>query len=52
MLPSIEWMKKNVHSLSALYDPADLMEKVTGTKLTAGPFLDYIEKKYSAIFGF
>ncbi|MFW9871317.1 MAG: carboxypeptidase M32, partial [Candidatus Thorarchaeota archaeon] len=52
ILPSIEWMKKNVHSLSALYDPADLMEKVTGTKLTAGPFLDYIEKKYSAIFGF
>ncbi|MFW9980953.1 MAG: carboxypeptidase M32 [Candidatus Thorarchaeota archaeon] len=50
--PSIEWMMKNVHSFSALHDPADLMEKVTGSKLTAGPFLDYVEKKYSAIFGF
>jgi len=52
LLPSIEWMAKNVHSLSALYDPADLMEKVTGSKLTAKPFLDYVESKYSAIFGF
>lgn len=52
LLPSIDWMKKNVHSKSALYDPRDLMEKITGNKLTAGPFLDYIEKKYSIIFGF
>jgi carboxypeptidase Taq len=52
LLPSIEWMSKNVHGISALYDPADLMEKVTGIKLTADPFLDYVERKYSAIFGF
>jgi Zn-dependent M32 family carboxypeptidase len=45
-------MEKHVHSESALYDPADLIEKITGSKLTAGPFLDYIEKKYSTIFGF
>ncbi|MFW9768737.1 MAG: carboxypeptidase M32 [Candidatus Thorarchaeota archaeon] len=52
LLQSIDWMSKNVHGLSALYDPADLMEKVTGNRLTAKPFLDYLEKKYSAIFGF
>ncbi|MHA2160689.1 MAG: carboxypeptidase M32, partial [Candidatus Thorarchaeota archaeon] len=52
LLPSIEWMAKNVHIESALYDPADLMKKITGSKLTAEPFLNYIENKYSSIFGF
>jgi carboxypeptidase Taq len=50
--PSIEWMAKKVHVEAALYDPADLMEKVTGSKLTAEPFLKYVESKYSSIFGF
>ncbi|MHA3963325.1 MAG: carboxypeptidase M32 [Candidatus Thorarchaeota archaeon SMTZ1-45] len=48
----INWLKENVHHYSALYDPSDLMEKVTGKKLTAEPFLDYLEQKYSQIFGF
>lgn len=52
LLPSIEWMVKNVHINSALYDPADLMEKITGSKLTAEPFLKYVENKYSSIFEF
>jgi carboxypeptidase Taq len=52
ILPSIEWMKNKVHLESAMYDPTDLMEKVTGKKLTAEPFLKYVEEKYSAIFGF
>ncbi|MGY5864052.1 MAG: carboxypeptidase M32 [Candidatus Thorarchaeota archaeon] len=52
LLPSIEWMAKNVHIESALYDPADLMEKITGSRLTADPFLKYVENKYSSIFGF
>ncbi|MFX1483219.1 MAG: carboxypeptidase M32 [Promethearchaeota archaeon] len=50
--PPINWMSKNVHFLSALYDPADLLEKATGRKLTAKPFIEYLEKKYANIFGF
>jgi carboxypeptidase Taq len=52
ILPPIDWMKKKVHLESAMYDPADLMEKVTGNRLTAEPFLEYVENKYSTIFGF
>ncbi len=52
LMPSIEWMKKNVHNMAALYDPADLMDKITGSTLTAEPFLDHIENKFSTIFGF
>ncbi|MFW9788236.1 MAG: carboxypeptidase M32 [Candidatus Thorarchaeota archaeon] len=49
---AIDWMKKNVHIHSARYDPADLIVKVTGKKLTAKPFLKYIENKYSALLEF
>ena len=52
ILPIVNWMKEKVHVQSAMYDPADLMEKVTGKKLTAEPFLDYVENKYTTIFGF
>lgn len=52
LLQSLEWMTKHVHRESALYDPADLMEKITGSKLSAEPFLNYIENKYSSIYDF
>ncbi|MFW9807254.1 MAG: carboxypeptidase M32, partial [Candidatus Thorarchaeota archaeon] len=52
ILPAIHWMNKYVHHESAMYDPADLMEKITGQRLSAKPFLDYVEKKYSKIFDF
>lgn len=50
--PAIDWMIKNVHSKSSLFDPGDLVEKITGKKTTAAPYLDYLEKKYSTLFGF
>ncbi len=50
--PAIEWMIKNVHKMSSLYDPGELVEKITGKKTTAKPYLDYLEKKYSTLFGF
>ncbi len=50
--PSIDWMKKNVHHYSSLYDPADLVKKITGKDTTSGPYLNYLENKYSGLFGF
>ncbi|MHA1636971.1 MAG: carboxypeptidase M32 [Candidatus Thorarchaeota archaeon] len=50
--PSIQWMADNIHMKSDLYDPLDLVKEVTGKEMTAKPFLDYVEKKYSALFEF
>lgn len=50
--PPIEWMVKNVHHYSSLYDPGDLVKKVTGKSTTAKPYLNYLEHKYSHLFGF
>ncbi|MGY5873744.1 MAG: carboxypeptidase M32 [Candidatus Thorarchaeota archaeon] len=50
--PSINWMKKNVHHYSSLYDPGDLVREITGKDTTAEPYLKYLEDKYSNLFGF
>ncbi len=47
-----KWLIENIHSKSALYDPADLVREVTGRGLDAKPFLQYLETKYSSLFGF
>ena len=48
--PIINWLKENVHFKANLYDPGEMMEEITGTKLTAKPFIHYLEKKYASIF--
>jgi carboxypeptidase Taq len=50
--PAIDWLAKNVHHYASLYDPADLIKLITGKEMTAGPYLDYLEQKYSTLFGF
>ncbi len=47
----IEWLRDNVQRYGALYDPATLVEKVTGSSLTSEPFVKYLEKKHSALWG-
>jgi carboxypeptidase Taq len=46
------WLVKNVHSHGDLYEPAELIKKITGKKLDAKPYLEYLEEKYSALYGF
>ena len=35
-----------------LYDPQELIERATGTKLDSKPYLQYLNKKYSGLYGF
>jgi carboxypeptidase Taq len=46
------WLVKNVHSHGDLYEPAELIKKITGKKLDAKPYLEYLEEKYSALYEF
>jgi carboxypeptidase Taq len=45
------WLVKNVHRHGDLYDPAELIKKITGKKLDAKPYLEYLEEKHSALYG-
>jgi len=52
-LKSIQlWLAKNIYSQGDLYDPAELIKRITGKKLDAKPYLGYLEEKYSMLYGF
>lgn len=46
-----QWLVDNVHRKGDLYDPEDLLYRVTGEKLNAQPFIQYLTGKYKRIFG-
>jgi carboxypeptidase Taq len=46
-----QWLMENVHRKSNLYDPSEIIKKITGKSLTADPFIDYLDEKYSSLFG-
>jgi carboxypeptidase Taq len=46
------WLAKNVHSYGDLYDPADLIQRITGKKLDSEPYLQYLREKYGELYGF
>jgi carboxypeptidase Taq len=50
IIKPIKWHIENIHHKSNMYDPGDLVERVTGKKMTAKPFLTYLEKKLDKIF--
>jgi carboxypeptidase Taq len=48
----LAWLRKNVHQYGHKYEPQALMQKVTGSKITPEPYVRYLTKKYSEIYGF
>jgi carboxypeptidase Taq len=46
------WLTKNIYRYGNLLDPAELIEKATGEELDVSPYLDYLEDKYSTLYGF
>jgi carboxypeptidase Taq len=49
--PVKNWLAENIHSLGNLYDPADLVKKVTGESLNIEPFIAYLNAKYERVNG-
>ncbi len=47
-----QWLIENVCSFGDLYDPADLIRKITGQSLDSEPYLRYLREKYGGLYGF
>lgn len=45
------WLNENVHKYGSLYWPEDLVKVVTGESLDSKYFLNYLNEKYSKIYG-
>jgi carboxypeptidase Taq len=47
-----QWLAKNVHSYGDLYDPADFIQRITGEELSVKPYINYLHRKFSKLYGF
>ncbi|MGI3167642.1 carboxypeptidase M32 [Pseudooceanicola sp. C21-150M6] len=49
--PATSWLRENVQQHGGLMKPAEVITQACGTAPTAAPLLDYIEAKFTAIYG-
>lgn len=47
-----QWLIDNVYSYGNLYDPAVLIQKVTGEEINMKHYINYLSEKYSKLYGF
>lgn len=47
-----QWLVENVHHHGNLYDPEDLLKRITGKGLNAKPYITYLKNKFSQLYGF
>ena len=45
------WLRKNIHQHGQKFEPQTLVKNVTGSKITSEPYVRYLTKKYSEIYG-
>lgn len=45
------WLRRNVHRHGRKFTPNELLERITGRPLTAGPWIAYVQNKFGALYG-
>jgi carboxypeptidase Taq len=49
--PLREWLGEHVHRHGRAFTPQELLQRVTGSGMDAGPYLGYLERKLGELFG-
>ena len=49
--PATHWLREKVQRHGGLYEPRDLITRATGAEPDVDPLLDYLDAKFSAIYG-
>jgi carboxypeptidase Taq len=49
--PLREWLREHIHRFGRTLTPEELLMRATGSTLDPGPFLDYLRRKYGALYG-
>jgi carboxypeptidase Taq len=45
------WLRDNIHRHGAKFEPQELVQQVTGSKINPAPYLRYLRTKFSEIYG-
>jgi carboxypeptidase Taq len=48
--PLLGWLRSHIHQHGAKFEPMELLERVTGRRLTAEPYLAYLRTKFGEIY--
>ncbi|MFW9923340.1 MAG: carboxypeptidase M32 [Candidatus Thorarchaeota archaeon] len=46
----VNWLRTNVYQYGNLYDPQDLIKKITGKEVSTQFFIDYLDEKYAKLY--
>jgi carboxypeptidase Taq len=46
-----DWLNDHIYRWGCRLEPPELLRRITGEKLSAVPFLEYIEEKYTKLYG-
>ncbi len=49
--PLRDWLTENIYRHGKTYEPLELLGRVTGNGLDAGPYIAYLEEKFGTIYG-
>ena len=45
------WMREKIHRHGRKFEPQELVQRVTGSKIDPGPYIRYLKTKYGEIYG-
>jgi carboxypeptidase Taq len=49
--PLLGWLHRHVHRHGRKFTPNELLERATGKPLTAAPWIEYVKRKFGALYG-
>mgnify|MGYP000973867437 CR=1 FL=1 len=47
----LSWLRVKIHQFGRKYEPQELVQRVTGSKIDSAPYMRYLQKKYTEIYG-
>jgi len=50
LIEILKWLKDNIHKFGLIYEPEDIIKRVTGEELNAKYFIEYLEEKFKKIY--
>lgn len=47
----LTWLRAELHQHGRKYEPQDLVQRITGSRIDPAPYLNYLRTKYGSIYG-
>jgi len=47
----LAWLREKIHVHGSKFEPQEMVQRVTGSKIDAAPYVRYLKQKYSDIYG-